>query len=138
MEGRSRAAVDDTTSADSGDSGDEFLTPNSAADVYRKIDFGTPLDAQFSRIFREGATGDPKAAQREPKGAQGRPKASQKGPKAAPRRDTRSPMTSKRDQKEPNGVPEEPKGAPWHSKGSSKETYIHKNSRSTAPAAVIL
>ena len=48
MEGRSRAAVDDTTSgdsgdsADSGDSGDEFLTPNSAADVYQKIDFGPP------------------------------------------------------------------------------------------------
>ena len=47
-------------------------------------------------------------------------------------------MTSKRDPKEPNGVPEEPKGAPWHSKGSSKEAYIHKNSRSTAPAAVML
>ena len=96
------------------------------------------MDDQFSRIFRQGATGDPKAAQREPKGAQGRPKASQKGPKAAPRRDKRSPMTSKRDPKEPNGVPEEPKGAPWHSKGSSKEAYIHKNSRSTAPAAVML
>ena len=50
MEGRSRAAVDDThsgDSADSGDSGDEFLTYDSAADVYRKIDFGAPLERHF-------------------------------------------------------------------------------------------
>ena len=70
MEGRSRAAVDDThsgDSADSGDSGDEFLTPNSAADVYQKIDFGTPLEGQFLRIFKTSATRDPEAAQREPK-----------------------------------------------------------------------
>ena len=53
VEGRSRAAVDDTHSADSADSGDsadsadEFLTYDSAADVYRKIDFGAPLERHF-------------------------------------------------------------------------------------------
>ena len=53
MEGRSRAVVDATVLPDSGDlldsrdlpdlldSGDEFQTCDSAADVYRKIDFGT-------------------------------------------------------------------------------------------------
>ena len=53
MEGRSRAAVDDTTlaavadSADSGDSADEFLTYDSAADVYQKIDLGPSHGAQI-------------------------------------------------------------------------------------------
>ena len=63
-----------------------------------------PLEDQFSRISKKGATRDPKAAQREPKRAQGRPKASQTGPKAAPKRDKRSPMASQRDPKEPPGT----------------------------------
>ena len=79
MEGRSRAVVDDTGSAEPGESGesaesgDELQTPNSAADVYQKIDFGTALQGQFSSIFQKGATRDSKVAQREPKGAQRHP-----------------------------------------------------------------
>ena len=47
-------------------------------------------------------------------------------------------MASQKDPKEPPGIPEGPQGAPWHPKGKSKEVYIHKNSRSTAQAAVML
>ena len=47
LEGGSRAAVDDTHSGDSADSADEFLTYDSAADVYQKIDFGAPLERHF-------------------------------------------------------------------------------------------
>ena len=53
VEGRSRAVVDATWLAGSGESGesaesgDEFRTYDSAADVYRKIGFGTPLEGQF-------------------------------------------------------------------------------------------
>jgi len=91
VEGRSRAAVDDTTladsgdSTDSGDSADEFLTYDSAADVYQKIDFGTPSGGSFSRIFEEGTTRHLQVSQREPKRAQGRPKASRRQPKTVPR-----------------------------------------------------
>ena len=99
-----------------------------------------PLEGQFSRTFQKEATRDPnmtqrepkraqgrpKAAQREPKRAQGRPKASQTGPKAAPKRDKRSPMASQRDPKEPPGT----------QKGVQRKP-IYKNSRSTAPAAVM-
>ena len=111
----------------SADSGDEFHTYHFAADVYRKIGFETPLEGQFSRIFKKGARRDPKVAQREPKRAQGRPKASQTGPKAAPKRDKRNPIASRWNHRHPL--------AP---KGSSKEAYIHKDSRSTAPAAAML
>ena len=37
VEGKCQAVADDTISMDSGD---ELQTPNSAADVYTKIDFG--------------------------------------------------------------------------------------------------
>ena len=81
-------------------SGDEFQIPQTAADVYRKIDFGAPLEGRFSRIFKKGARRDPMAPHREPKRPQGRPKASQTRPKAPPKKDKRSPMAPQRDSKE--------------------------------------
>ena len=73
--------------------------------------------------------------ERSQKGPQGGPKDTPKAPEGIP---IRTKGGTKEPQKEPNGVPEGSKGSLWHPKGSSKEAYIHKNSRSTAPAAVML
>ena len=59
-----------------------------------------------------------------PKASQWRPEASQREPKA-PQRETK-------------GTKCRPQSTPWHFKASSKQIYIHKNSRSTAPAATML
>ena len=136
MEGRSRAVVDDTRSgirwspvesresADSGKSGDEFQTYDSAADIYQQIDFGTPSGGSLSRIFHKGPQGIPRWL-----------KGSQREPKVAPRR-------PKESQSQHQGVLEGAQwlsqGVPWHPEGSSKESYVHKNSRSTAPTAAMI
>ena len=54
VEGRSRAVVGDTWSGESGESGDEFRTYDSAADVYRKIGFGPPGGSIFKDFQERG------------------------------------------------------------------------------------
>ena len=95
-----------------------------------KSTLGPPFECLFQGFSRKGPQRTPgpqrtiKDGQRvtkgTPKGAKGcqrEPKVRQQGAQWRPRVSQRS---------------------PWHPKGSSKEAYIHKNFRSTAPAAVML
>ncbi len=72
------------------------------------------------------------------KGPQGGPKGAKENKRAPQGIPNGAEGSTKEGQKELNGIPEGPKGTPWHPKESSKEAYIHKNSRSTAPAAAML
>jgi hypothetical protein len=63
-------------------------------------------------------------------------KGSQRKPEGAWRHDKEGQYSTK-GQKEPNGVPEYPKGALWQLKVSSKEPFIHENSKSTDPTMLM-
>ena len=63
------------------------------------------------------------------------PQVAQSAPQDCPRCPTE---TSKVPQRETKGAQCGPQSMPWHSKVRSKESYIHQNSRSTAPAATML
>ena len=70
---------------------------------------------------------EPRPPQREPKGAQGRPKEAKGRPRAA-----------KRSQRAPKATPKEAKGTPKTPKANQKAEIYISNSRSTAPADVML
>ena len=130
----------------------KFRTYDSAADVYQKIGFGPPWRVNFQGFSRKGPQGTPrrpKGSQRESKGA---PRCPQGGPKGA----KESPRAPKR---EPRGAQSQPKGAQGHPKGSQREPKVAQrkpkapqrhpreakgsrniftDSRSTAPADVML
>ncbi len=149
-----------TTSAGSAGSAGKFQTPNSAADVYRKIDFGAPWRVNFQAFPRKGhkgPQGDPKGAKESPRAPQDAHKAAQREPKRA-QREPRHPKGSPRAPKGPGPVPTgRPLGplwshfvgslwVPWAPLGFPLGSFwghggpktIYTNSRSTAQAAVML
>ena len=76
---------------------DEFLTYDSAADVYRKIGLGTPWKPPGSQVFKDLPERSHNEPQGDPEGPQERPRAPQGIPK-------RSSMASPRDTKVPPGT----------------------------------
>ena len=102
-----------------------------------------------SRLWRQiralGAKGSPRVAQREPKGAQGWPKGNQREPEGDPKGTKGSPRVT---QREPKGAPGSSKGAKGKPRTPQRQQMGDKvrhrtpkyitNSRSTAPADVML
>jgi hypothetical protein len=117
VEGRSQAAVD-TCSRESGESTPGFRTHVSLRTSIEKLALGCPVEDFFQIFYRKGR----------PLEAQGSLKSSQRGPTVKGKEKVVQwrPRLSRRNRMAPQ------------SQREFKEGHIHKNSRSTAPAAAML
>ena len=105
-----------------------FLCAGAVLENHR-LAVGVPAEI-FSQRSPKQAKWIPKVSPRCPYAAPGGPKCAPRLPKVA-QRDTKG--SPKRDQRRAKHSPKHT----WHFKLTSKEAYIHPNSRSTAAAAII-
>ena len=112
-----------------------FLCAGAVLESHR-LAVGVPADTKcqiWAKMMRRHLNIEPKVSQSGPNASPRHPNGDPGAPKECPKvSQRREPKATQRETKEMQCGPQR---TPWHFKATSKETYTHKNSRSTALAA---
>lgn len=109
-------------SGDSGDSANQFRMLSFVADVYQKVDFGTPWKINFQSFSKKDPRGTSRRLewrQRDPKGAQSHSQGSKREPKASPKVTKGTPKSAQR-------KPQARQRHPWEARGTgyTKDSFL--------------